>query len=98
MKESGTEDLPTGPAADIEDLQQLLMLSKQAGWEALERHLRKIWQSADNRLMKFNTAQVDGYWKGVKAIAMDLLLLPKNLNKQLEGISESKGGKGDEEE
>lgn len=90
-------DLPTGPAADIEDLEQLAGFCRQNGWKVFEQHLRRVWQSAETRLMKFNGPQQDGYWKGMKALALDLLALPANLGKQLEAISEKKKG-GEEDE
>jgi hypothetical protein len=91
-------DLPTGPAVDIEDMQLLAGFCRQSGWAAFERHIKRVWQSAENRSMKFNGPQQDGYWKGIKALCLDLLSLPKNLGKQIEAVSEmEKGGKKDEE-
>ncbi|MFA7000277.1 MAG: hypothetical protein WC241_04145 [Candidatus Paceibacterota bacterium] len=84
------DDLPTGPAMNVEDLQALLSMVRGGNWRVMDRHLKRIWEAAEKRLMKFNSPQVDGYWKGVKRISEDLMNLPQALVAQISAMEKSR--------
>ena len=77
-------DFPSGPALDEEEGERLAVLMRDSNWSYFDTLLKRIWEAADKKLNKLGqTPEVNGYYKGIKAIATDLREMPEKLGKQL---------------
>jgi len=77
-------DFPSGPALDEEEGERLAVLMRDSNWAYLDTLLKRIWEAADKKLNKLGqTPEVNGYYKGIKAIASDLREMPEQLGTQL---------------
>jgi len=77
-------DFPSGPALDEDEGERLAVLMRDSNWSYLDTLLKRIWEAADKKLNKLGqTPEVNGYYKGIKAIATDLREMPGKLGTQL---------------
>ena len=78
-------DFPSGPALDEEEGERLAVLMRDSNWAYLDTLLKRIWEAADKKLNKLGqTPEVNGYYKGIKAIVTDLREMPEKLGRQLD--------------
>lgn len=83
--------IPTGPAPNREDVESMAGLFSHPGWESFKRHLNGIRDAAELNLRKIGRGEeYNGYMKGIKYTAEDLIELPQNLSKQIQAIEKER--------